>query len=61
MCIDAVIKDGAHVKGDYLSNESYKTLEHLEKNNLIQNYFIIKRTRNSVSNTQKYVSVSTLL
>ena len=31
MCVDDVIKDGAHVKDDYISNESYKTLEHLEK------------------------------
>lgn len=61
LCNDDVIKEADHQKDSYISNESHLTLELLEKNGILENKFAIKRTRNSVSNVQKYVSISKLL
>ena len=58
LCCDDVIMDADHQKDPYISNESYLTLDLLEKNSILKNTFIIKRTRNSASNVQKYVSIS---
>ena len=58
MCNDDVIQSKDHEKDAYVSNESFKTLQHLEKNKILKNQFIVKRTRNSVSKIQKFISVS---
>lgn len=58
MCNDDVIQSKLHEKDGYVSNESFKTLQHLEKNKILKNQFIVKRTRNSVSNRHKFISVS---
>jgi len=45
-------------KNKYVSNESYQTLQLLEKNKLIESYYLIKRiTKNNAIN-KKYISLS---
>ena len=61
MCNDDVIQDLKHEKDPYISNESFLTLDHLENNGLLENYYINKRIRNSVSKSQKYVSISKII
>lgn len=61
LCNDDVIMNIEHEKDNYVSNESYVTLELLAKNDFVENQYVIKRTRNSVSNVQKYVSISKLI
>ena len=61
LCNDDVIDDLNHKKDNYVSNESFITLNHLENNKLLKNYFVTKRTRNHGRKSQKYVSVSTLI
>jgi predicted O-methyltransferase YrrM len=58
MCNDDVIQSHDHEKTAYASNESFKTLQHLEKNKMLKNLFVVKRSKNSVSKFQKYISVS---
>jgi len=55
MCNDDVIQSKDHEKDAQVSNESFKTLQHLEKNNMLKSQFIVKRTRNN--NPRKYISV----
>lgn len=58
LCTDDVIKDPHHQRTDYVSNESFATLDHLEKNDVFENYYFIKRTRNTDKKFHKYVSLS---
>jgi len=45
-------------KTKYVSNEGYLTLRHLEKNNILNNYYLIKRIRKKNSQIKKYISGS---
>jgi len=55
ICVDDIIKE--EFKEDYLSNESFQTLTNLEKNNILKNSFIAKRTY-AKQKPLKYVAVS---
>jgi len=58
ICVDDVIMDNEFKKNKYVSNESYQTLQLLEKNKLIESYYLIKRiTKNNAIN-KKYISLS---
>ena len=58
ICTDDVIIDNKFKKNEYVSNEGFFTLKHLEDNGLIKNYYLIKRIRVKNANHKKYVSVS---
>jgi len=58
ICTDDVIMDNKFKKNKYTSNEGFLTLKHLEDNELIKNYYLIKRIRSSNAVGKKYVSVS---
>ena len=58
MCTDDVIKNLKFKKNSYVSNDSYITLNHLEKAGLIKNYYLVKRVTKSNSKLKKYISIS---
>ena len=58
LCVDDIIKDINFKKNNYVSNESYFTLNHLESSKKIKNYFFIKRIRRENSYKKKYCSLS---
>lgn len=58
MCVDDVIKNLKFKKNSYVSNDSYITLNHLEKAGLIKNYYIVKRVSKSNLKQKKYISIS---
>ena len=60
MCNDDVIKSPDHQKDTYVSNESFKTLNHFEKNKVLENWFVFKRIRTSARRFEKYISISKL-
>ena len=55
ICVDDVCTE--NYKENYVSNESFLTLENLEKNKILKNYFIYKRVFSN-QNPIKYVSCS---
>ena len=57
ICVDDVCIE--HYKENYVSNESFLTLENLEKNKILKNHFIYKRLFSN-QNPTKYVSCSFL-
>lgn len=58
ICTDDVIMDNKFKKDKYTSNGGFLTLKHLEDNELIKNYYLIKRIHLSNAVRKKYVSVS---
>jgi len=56
--VDDVIMNENFRSDGYVSNESYRTLNLLEKNNILKNSFFIKRTRPSNYKDLKYISLS---
>lgn len=56
--MDDIIKDFNFKKNNYISNESYFTLNHLESSKIIKNYFFIRRIRRENSYKKKYCSLS---
>jgi hypothetical protein len=58
ICIDDVIMDINFKKNKYVSNEGFFTLKYLEDNQILKNYYLIKRIRKSNANKKKYISVS---
>ena len=57
ICVDDVIMDNEFKKNKYVSNESYHTLQLLEKNKLIESYYLIKRIRKNNAINKKYISL----
>ncbi len=58
ICLDDVIKDQTFKRNNLVSNESYQTINHLEKNEVIKNYYLNKRIRRKNFYNKKYVSLS---
>ena len=58
LCVDDIIKDTNFKKNNYVSNESYFTLNHLESSKIVKNFFFIKRIRRENSYKKKYCSLS---
>ncbi len=58
ICTDDVIMDKNFRKGKYVSNEGFNTLKYLEYNEIIKNYYLIKRVRLTNAFHKKYVSFS---
>ena len=58
ICVDDVILNENFKKTKYVSNESFKTLKKLENQEIIKNYFLIKRITMSNSVVKKYISIS---
>jgi len=60
LCVDDIIMDDNFKKNKYVSNEGFLTLQHLEKNNLIKNYYIIKRINKKNAYQKKFISIGFL-
>ena len=58
LCVDDIVKDTNFKKNNYVSNESYFTLNQLESSKIVKNYFFIKRIRKENSYKKKYCSLS---
>ena len=58
ICIDDVVKDKKFKKNKYESNESFTTLDLLEKNKIIRNVYLNKRIRKSNYKTEKHIAIS---
>ena len=61
ICLDDVIKNKKFKRNDLVSNESYQTISHLEKNQVIKNCYLNKRIRKKNFYNKKYVSLSFFL
>ena len=61
ICTDDVINDQKFKKDNYVSNDSFITINHLEKNNILKSYYVFKKTRNSITKTQKFISIARLV
>ena len=58
ICIDDVVKDKNFKKNKYESNESFSTLDLLERNKILKNLYLNKRIRKSNYKTEKYIAIS---
>ena len=58
LCTDDVIIDHKFQKNAYVSKDSFITLQHLEDNGIVKNFFLIKRIKISNSLNKKYISFS---
>ena len=58
ICTDDVIMDIKFKKNKFVSNEGFFTLKKLEDNEILKNYYLIKRIRKSNAINKKYVSIS---
>lgn len=57
ICVDDIVKK-ENYKDSYVSNESYITLQNLEKKFILKNYYIIKKLNRNNNNLTKYISIS---
>jgi predicted O-methyltransferase YrrM len=64
ICVDDVIRDGDiqknKVNTQYVSNESFKTLEYFSNLKYLKTKYIIKRIRGRNLDSKKYISISSL-
>jgi hypothetical protein len=58
ICTDDVIMNVKFKKDKFVSNEGFFTLKHLEDNQILKNYYLIKRIRKSNAINKKYISIS---
>tara|TARA_B100000965_G_C19565284_1_gene746552 strand:+ start:284 stop:1117 length:834 start_codon:yes stop_codon:yes gene_type:complete len=58
ICVDDIIMDLQYKKNKYVSNEGFLTLNHLENNDVIKNYYLIKRINRRNFYDKKYISIS---
>lgn len=58
ICTDDVIMDINFKKNKYVSNDGFFTLKHLEDNEILKNYYLIKRIIKSNAIYKKYISIS---
>jgi predicted O-methyltransferase YrrM len=58
ICVDDVIMNIKFKKDKYVSNEGFFTLKHLEDNEILKNYYLIKRIRKLNAINKKYLSIS---
>jgi predicted O-methyltransferase YrrM len=58
ICTDDVIVNIKFKKDKYVSNEGFFTLKHLEDNEILKNYYLIKRISKSNAINKKYISIS---
>ena len=58
ICVDDIVMNFKFVKDNYVSNESFLTLSHLESNNVLKNYYFVKKIRKKNFDKKKYISLS---
>ena len=58
LCTDDVIMDTKYKKNPNVSMEGYFTLNHLEVNDILNNYYLIKRINQNNFYIKKYISLS---
>jgi predicted O-methyltransferase YrrM len=58
ICVDDIVMNFNFVKDNYVSNESFLTLSHLESNNVLKNYYFVKKIRKKNFYRKKYISLS---
>lgn len=56
LCVDDVVRDHTFPADDYVSNDSYKTLEHFESAGCIKNEYLFKRCVDHSTIFNKYIS-----
>jgi predicted O-methyltransferase YrrM len=58
ICVDDIVMNFKFVKDNYVSNESFLTLSHLESNNVLKNFYFVKKIRKKNFDKKKYISLS---